>query len=164
MKRDRLLLIGQSPSINGDPRRPLIAGPTGERLRELLGLDLLAYVRATERVNLLAEYPGKAGKGDRFPLEEAREAAVEMTPRLLGRRVIFVGHGVARAFGLKGRPLVWHERAITISQLGVRGAIIGEISGWHQWAICPHPTGINRWWNDPKNKAKALAFFGGLRP
>lgn len=29
-------------------------------------------------------------------------------------------------------------------------------------AFCPHPSGLNRWWNDPDNKKKAKTFWKEL--
>lgn len=57
--------------------------------------------------NLLPAFPGRSGKGDDFPLEEARARAVDLH-RMLGDecwdRVLLLGGDVARAMGLEAAP------------------------------------------------------------
>ena len=50
----------------------------GARLAELCGLEVDAYLRAFERVNLIRRWPGKAGKGDAFDLAKARVGAIDL--------------------------------------------------------------------------------------
>lgn len=93
-------------------------------------------------MNLLAEFPGKSGKGDAFPIALARARAARMR---LGGEVVLLGRHVARAFGAQGAPfLEWFD---------LRGA----------WAaVVPHPSGVNHWWNDPANTNRAAVFLAGL--
>lgn len=134
--------VGQAPSGRGDPRRP-VTGRIGARLMRLCGgLSLRDYCLLFGRLNLLAEFPGKNGKGDAFPIDEARRRAAWISRSLGGRRVVLLGGGVARAFGLsRPRLLEWTR--------------IQDFEA----AVVPHPSGINRWWNDPENEAKAAEFL-----
>ena len=134
------MIIGQAPGQkgNGEP----LAGKAGRRLAALCGLSLDAYLARFRRVNLLPTFPGKAGKGDAFPLPAAREAARALLPALEGRRVVLLGGRVAAAFGLHRAPLlVWQP---------FHGAWV---------AVAPHPSGLNRFWNDPRNVRRAQQFW-----
>ena len=131
---DRPLLIGQAPSRLGDPAKPC----TGRFMRFLCGVagvSTLAYLRAFERRNLLPAWPGKSGKGDAFPMEEARAAAAGMDVR--GRTVVCCGRKVAGAFGV---------RAGFLSETEKDGAA---------FVVLPHPSGVNRWWNSRSNRRRA---------
>lgn len=136
-----LTIIGQAPSRTSDPRRAL-RGRSGAALARLLGIDPAALGLVIRRRNLLSAFPGRVGKGDRFPLAAARRAAA----RVRGRRLVLLGYGVAAAFGVPRRtpPLVW---------VWLDGAHPRRV------AIIPHPSGINRWWNAPANRRRAAAFL-----
>jgi len=145
----RTILIGQAPSRDGDPARPLL-GPEGKegllyRLSGAVNRD--QFEARFEARNLLATYPGRSkGKGDLFPMAEARTAAERMLPELIGRRVVLLGVGVARAFGFDStqQPFVWIERD---------GAT---------FALSPHPSFVNRYWNVTSTRAAAARFFGEI--
>jgi len=66
-----------------------------------------------------------------------------MLPELRGRWVLLIGQGVARAFGVQAGLLEWVER---------EGAWL---------AVVPHPSGVNRWWNELRNVERAAAFLRG---
>ncbi len=135
-----VMIVGQAPGRSRGSALPL-EGPSGDRLARLAGMsghdDLR---RRATLVNLLPGFPGKSGKGDAFPLPEARLAAFRMR---LGRgRVLLAGKAVARAFGLQVLPYFrWtrHRRA---------------------WlAVIPHPSGVSHWWNEPRNVRRARRFM-----
>jgi uracil-DNA glycosylase len=152
---DRVVLIGQAPS-SAMPKdaRPLVGGLSGTFIQGLTGcMTLREYVRRYVTLNLLEYYPGKNGKGDKFPPMEARLSAIELTPKLVGRKVVFVGLSVAEAFGLIS-PINFFEWRRCPSAWDVP---------WFQGAAIPHPSGINRFWNYPANMEKAERFFGALR-
>lgn len=95
-----------------------------------------------DAVNLLARFPGKAGKGDRFPPPEGRRRAVQLLPALRRRPItVLAGRAVARAFGVEAWPYFLERR--------VEGALL---------VVMPHPSGVNRWWNDPAHREEARAF------
>jgi uracil-DNA glycosylase len=140
------LIIGQAPGVNGCPE-PL-AGRCGRRLADLAGLSLEHYLARFERMNLLAVFPGKDGKGDAFPQDQARDAAIHVigTGVMLNRRTVLLGQGVAAAFG------VAVSECDNLRWYGARSQI----------AICPHPSGINRWWNVRENIEAARVFWTSL--
>lgn len=143
---ERVLLIGQAPSRRGRPDRPLIGGRSGAFLMELTGCGLQQYVRRFERRNLLAEFPGSAPHGDLFPRLEAREAAERLLPELAGRRVVLVGRAVAEAFSQgTGEFYQW----------------VRDERGF-EFAVIPHPSPVNRHWNEPGARAAAMGFFARL--
>lgn len=150
----RPLVIGQAPSATSDPLEPL-AGPCGARLASLCGLSIGDWLGAYERFNLVERFPGKLAKGDAWDadcLDEAEDTAaiihtnvLKMNPRptvLLGRRVF-------DAF----KP-VWGWRA------GWGAPALGDynVEG-RQYRVCPHPSGVCRWWNDPFNVGQARSFW-----
>jgi hypothetical protein len=95
-------------------------------------------------VNLLRDWPGKApgGCGDAFPMLEARLAARRFK---MARRTALAGRLVAQAFGL-GRVPYFEWRRF----------------GRDDVVVIPHPSGINRWWNDRHNRARVGVFLQGL--
>lgn len=142
------LIIGQAPGPNTDPAVPL-GGRCGERLADLCGLDLDAFHLLFDRINLVQRFPGKAGKGDLFPLAEARIEALRllMGGSTAGRPIVILGENVACAFFLPrpAVPLAWRPHAI-----------LGDV------AVCPHPSGVNRWWNDSSNLRRTRRFWRKL--
>ena len=139
--RGRPAIVGEAPSRSSDPSRPLSGRGFADKIAALLGTTPGRYLRSFERAYLLDEWPGESsGKGSAFPLKEARIAAVALAPNLSGREVIFAGRRVAEAFGFfeeyMVRKALWDFSASTI----------------------PHPSGVNRWWNDPGN-AESVGMF-----
>lgn len=138
------LIVGQAPSRFSDPREPL-SGRSGRRLAALCGTDLDGFLAAFERVNLIGSHPGKAGKGDSFPLARARRAAAVVSARFHGRSVVLLGGNVAAALGVAGVDLLrWHK------------------APGFTFAVCPHPSGVCRWWNSPANEKAARVFWRRL--
>lgn len=139
------LLVGQAPSC-GSEGRPAFDGRSGYRLASIFGCPLRDVF---ECVNLLDRWPGKSasGKGDGFPLGEARAAAgrvkAERVAPFSGRCVVLCGANVARAWSAPKGFLYW------------RGSL--EVSGY-RLVVIPHPSGMNRWWNKTDNRQAFLAF------
>lgn len=131
------VLVGQAPSRSGNASAPLTAKRVASRLSSCAGLSLEEYARAFDRRNLLDAWPGRSGKGDNFPKNEARNSVFLMMEGLRKRNVLFLGKQVAKAFGVFEDFLVefeWNEgRAV----------------------VLPHPSGINLWWNSEANRALA---------
>ncbi len=142
----RLILIGEAPSRRGDPEKPLSAPRTRARLVEVFGEP--AY-EAAEKVNLLPAWPGEAaGKGSAFPLAEARAAAEILLgawrsrPSSQNAAPVLLGRRVAAAFGCRTiPPLLW-------------AGFAGDVA----FAMLPHPSGVDRWWNSIENRAAAREF------
>ncbi len=149
MDRTGLFLVGAAPGRHPrhDPEWhalfPYPAGCAGARLMDLMGLTRREYISIPRR-NVIPHWPGRNGSGDAFPMREARECAARMLPMLIGHNVLFVGLSVARAFKLEPYPVVtWHDCKA------------------FNWAVLPHPSGRNRWYNGLGNKRATEEF---LRP
>lgn len=148
----RPLLIGQAPAKYSEGHRAL-CGITGRHLAMLAGMHTAAFMEAVDTVNVLDRFPGSAEHGDLFPMREARERAEDMLPLLQGRRVLFVGMNVAVAFRQRcAGVLAWHE---TTQRLG-------EYVASYTFAVIPHPSLVNRWWNDHDNRVRAARFLRDL--
>lgn len=135
---------------------------------------LFEFTMQTVHVNLLKQWPGPSpdGHGYDFPLDEGRDGAAEFvrdvaTPSALsvegvrfcqyrGRRfrvpdlVMLAGRRVARAF-----------RMPRASEYFVIDPECKRVAGLPA-VIVPHPSGINRWWNEPLNRRLAKGFLEGL--
>lgn len=115
---------------------------SGARLAELCGLPRDEFLARFARANLLPRKPS-----GRFPIRQARAAAAafldELDPTVT--RIVCLGRA-AGALGLGTEHFRWEP-------VGGRGALACR---------APHPSGVNRWWNDPANVARAERFFRAL--
>lgn len=152
-----LLIVGEAPG-RGGAGEPL-AGRSGRRLADLAGVLMETFLLGTERINVMPEWPGKAGKGDRFALLAAiPHARSRVLPTAVGRHVVLLGRAGAAV-----------ERALLEAAcLDARDLAFTHFS-WHHvlsvrstFACCPHPSGISRWWNISGNVEAARAFWAGL--
>lgn len=152
------LLIGQAPA-RGLRRgsRAFAAGGSARHLAKLAGVTLDELHSRVTAVNVLRRWPGKSAKGDRFPIDSARRAARRMmtgTDYGACDRVIFAGQGVVRAFArnpkwareLIAQPCVWLASAFDV----------------RAYAYLPHPSGVNRWYNEQSNRDLASRFLRDL--
>lgn len=141
-----VVFVGQAPSLalakagNGSP---FASGRSTDRLARLCGLSSTAQLH--ERAWLL-----NVGRndfdGDEEPASSTRLRALEIVGRLKGRRVVLLGVKVAAAFGLHHLPLLeWRD-------------VVAHGSRFKA-ARCPHPSGLNRYWNDPANCDLARVFL-----
>lgn len=136
------MIVGQAPSRLSDPAEPL-SGRSGERLSDLCGLQMPEFLARFERRNLISMWPGKAGKGDAIgSAADRRDMAEILLSEAAGRRMVLLGAAVGKAFDFKPDALLTFVKH--------RGAVI---------AVCPHPSGISRWWNASANVALARAFW-----
>jgi uracil-DNA glycosylase len=146
MTDGRVVFVGQAPSQNTDGLAPF-SGRSGQRLAALSKIPHNDLGNVFELRNLFDRWPGKmTGKGDRFPATEARKRAMKLSTKLRGQRVVFVGHNVSKAFGVKvgqGALMTW----LTVGHIPFRFAVI------------PHPSGVNRWWNNTANERAASDFL-----
>lgn len=141
----KIVIVGQAPGPRSGDRA--FDGRSGDRLARYMGLsdrrDLLEHF---ELLNLLRRYPGPAGdKGDAFPAGRARRAARRLSGRLRARTVLLAGKRVGAAFGVGAEYLEWgtHEQGFA-------------------FVVIPHPSGVNRWWNDPDNRESFTKWAGPL--
>lgn len=140
----RALLVGEA-STTGEP----FIGRSGDRLRAVLKLDDLAAV--VDVVNLFPSPMDRAGKGRAFPPKAARANADAILKAEPGReRFVLAGKRVAAAFRVRAAYFQVVER-----------------DGKSFMAV-PHPSGINRWWNEAgAEELFSAAFYGfveGGRP
>ena len=135
------LIIGEQPSKNGNPEQPL-EGRIGHRMAEWMGITYEQYLDFFVRVNLLPQRIEYSGKGTDFNVKLARRSAKQIEETFTpGRIVVICGKRAASAFGIvKTDYFEWfalnHAKAV----------------------IVPHPSGVNRWFNDPSNEMKMMAF------
>lgn len=148
---DRPVFIGQAPSRYGDPTKPLTGRP-GRRLAGMASMTPMEFYLSAVRANLLSYYHGGDGRGDVFPMSMAMASALRLAVQLNGRVVVFLGKKVAKAFGRSGRWFHWEEGSFPIGDPPVR----------FRYAIVPHPSGRNRFWNNPENTQEACRFMSEL--
>lgn len=132
------MVIGEAPGSAGPG---ILLGGAFKRWALILGIDSSEF-SGLDCKNLLDHWPGSAGKGSAFPLAEARDAVGRVRASNPWTSFILVGKRVALAFGLRDPALLrwfWSEGA------------------W--FAVVPHPSGINRWYNDPENARAAATFM-----
>lgn len=144
------LIIGQAPARGNDGKLPF-AGQSGARLARLarVGDSGDALPEHFDLVNLMPYWPGKRGKGDEFHMQLAKENGLKLLAELNEgppRKILMMGRKVRRAMGCNGdwEYLRWFPF-------------------WkHQAVVFPHPSGVNRWWNDPMNEHNAQVFLERL--
>lgn len=138
MTQQKIVLVGMGPGSDDDPPlalSPWVANSTGARLAELTGFDPQTYLDTFARINLCgtAEFDWRAA--------QHMAQSLRCCGLLEGRKVVCLGPKVWYAF-MEDREVklcVWHGR----------------------YAWIPHPSGRNRWYNDPENRARVQEFFRG---
>jgi uracil-DNA glycosylase len=167
----RPLLIGQAPARAGDGRA--FTGASGNRLRGLLALPDWESLDATFKLLNVFPWPlpkRASGKGDEFPIEKARQHAMMLRGAtrngLIFREiwpndaVILCGTRVWKAFQLPSSPEPLVPYLIKEGWDRFPSEGLGY-EGW--WAyMLPHPSGVNRWWNEPENVASAQRFLKAM--
>lgn len=141
----KTLFIGQAP---GRPRDedPMphaggpLAGPSGNRLASLLGISWKQFQARFQLVNLIQEWPGKSSKGDAFPRAQGTIAAQQFlrSGMMRNRKSVLLGQEVGRCFRIDAgyfEPVMLATSEVVMS--------------------IPHPSGVNRWWNEQRNVAAA---------
>ena len=146
----RILFIGQAPSRDTDGKPPF-TGRCGAFLAEkLLNMSQGEMLKCHDFKNVLSRWPGKGAGGDKFPMAEARIAAEALIPLMKDRTVVLLGYNVARAFNIQAftylQCYVFRHRGVEVTQ---------------DMYVIPHPSGINRHWNDRTNidEARKLLRF-----
>lgn len=161
------LLVGEAPAPDASrahlevmlalkaARSPLANGKVAIA-RDLAWLHtnargLFGFVERTRHVNVLEEWPGAGRKGSKFPLTDARHAAAALLDELADdppRVVLLAGARVAHSFNL--RPGRWSYFSTAMR------------SPETEFVVVPHPSGVNRWWNQRLNAASAAAYLERL--
>lgn len=137
----KILLVGELNPYGADPEfalYPLPVHASGARLQEILGLSNRDYLHGHDRVNLCTgSWSAKKGREQARELLEAREP---------GTGVVLLGSKVAHAAELPYPGGVLH---VTARQLHV--------------LVLPHPSGLNRVWNNPDAARDARERYDALR-
>lgn len=138
-----LLLVGEdhgpSPSGPRDDEHALI-GHVGQRLARLGGVSFDDYLRRTVRTNLVRS-PSDWGNVHTVARGVSR---VEHMIESAGV-VVLLGAKVARTLGMAHMPdFEWDRWGDEPPPLVARS---------------PHPSGLNRWWNEPLNVERASEFW-----
>lgn len=140
----KLLLVGEAPAKSGPPT-PL-EGASARLLAGLVGIEVDQLLEQTERMNLLNYWPGSDGKGgSAFPIAAGRAGFYAMLHRFGGRRVIFMGRAADAALPDHQPYFQW--------ELQQHGATKFTAARF------PHPSGLNRLWNQREIREKAGAFL-----
>lgn len=138
----KVLLLGMNNPISDDPEfdlYPYPEGSAGYRLWKMMpdGTTRGEYLHAFERRNLL--------RARRWDAAAARDAARAMRPSLEGRVVVILGTDVRKALELEpAEPLSCND------------------AGDFGWVAVPHPSGRNRWFNEPANFEAARRVLAAL--
>ena len=115
---------------------PLVPRSAGEKFWQMTGLTKEQYAQAFDRDNLFFWLD------KRRSIERRRDAARAVICRvdetIPDVRIIALGKVVAEAFGMVNTqvPLVWRGHTVLV----------------------PHPSGLNRWYNDKSNARRARVF------
>lgn len=158
----QVIFVGEAPSREGEklPDRVGAFDPrtrSGKRLANLLGVESVPESFAC--VNVYDRWPGRTAKGDDFPAGLARKNADALMRSLPNSAtLILVGRRVASAFGLVDPTYFeWRDEYVTTDGPQTHGT-----RRRRRLAVIPHPSAVNRWWNDPRNAAAAARFLGRI--
>lgn len=137
-ERDRLglglvLLVGECPT-RSEEHFEALSYNSGKRIADLARMGAAEYLSTFDRANLLPFTMHRRG----WPRAGARDAALALLPLMEGRRVVFLGANVRKAFAWTG---AWLEV----------GPLFGPDDRAQAVAI-PHPSGKNLWYNDRLNR------------
>jgi uracil-DNA glycosylase len=151
------LIVGQAPSRVGDGTP--FSGPSGERLCRLVGVKTLEELRRTFDLKNLNPHPipkRDRRRGDQFD----HKLAIDTANRILRSRdtwdgdIVCCGRLVWRSFFPGQRPpdhwLSSYETLVNHTERETTLVVL------HYF---PHPSGLNRWWNDVGNVLEAAALL-----
>jgi uracil-DNA glycosylase len=136
------LFIGRCPGRDGS--LPL-EGKAAILFAGLIGITTETFLAGVDRVNLVDEY-----YSGYLSLPTAHRAARAIRLGIGDREchIILCGMDVARAFGVYGH------------------AYFHWIKDWQyagqRFAIVPHPSRLNRWWDEKMNRSRARKFLTNL--
>lgn len=144
-----VLIVGPAPSASSDPTSPWDAA-SGRRLAALMGMSLEEFLGTFDRACLFDKFPGRLANssGDAFPIQEATINAFKLmrnNPFDNYKAIILMGKNVARAFNWQNAEFLEWDRTSRPFKV-----------------VFPHPSGLNRWWNDKRNRKAAKEFLTEL--
>jgi len=169
----RILIVGEAPGRQHGFEAPF-EGPSGGWLDFMFGSSKGTdeWRDVADARNMLVDWPGSAGpKGALFSVEQARANAVELMLWACGRgygRILLAGKRVARAFLLPSQveyfrkhEVRWGHHFTIKTPFSARTSqteIAGDAKGAMAAYVIPHPSGVNRWWNEASNRHEARQF------
>lgn len=136
------LLLGMNNPQGNEAFWPYPKGCTGWRIWKMLesqtGISDREFIRSFDRMNML-NLP-------EWSMTLARQNRELIMPKLMGREVVVVGYDTFRAmeFPPPPRPFLW-----------------GKVSGI-RYCLMPHPSGLNRMYNDPATVMTACLLLAEL--
>lgn len=149
----RPLLIGMNNPQGSHPLWPDPPGCTGHRIWEMIheitGCEKRQYLRVFERDNLVDERAWCAVAG-----RARREAFLT---RMQGRTTVLLGVAVPSCLGLYRPP--WGSWAATPRRDLFADSDFLEKS---RYCIIPHPSGLNRFYNDPNDRTQIATLLASL--
>lgn len=154
--RTKVLLLGMNNPLSNDPDfdlYPYPEGSTGYRLWKMLpeGTSRQDYLKVFDRRNLL--------RAREWDPTAAHKAAIDLWPELDGRVVVVLGTQVRNALGLQAAEPLLARRSSIFLPAGLRDPS-SELKAYNlRWVAFPHPSGRNRWFNDPANRYAACRLF-----
>ncbi len=149
MSKPRAIIIGEAPNTKRNGNVPF-EGSSGRRLVNTIGECWRMHL---DSVNLLpAQHPNENGIGFEFDSAAGHAAAKTLVASVLKPAnyalVLLAGKRVASAFGYDEE--FWMPQELCVDVKKKRFARL---------VIVPHPSGTNRWWNDPGNRDFAAKWF-----
>jgi hypothetical protein len=142
----KIIVIGQAPGKGPGQIGDKISRGTWKHLSELFGVPYEHLDSIVGRFNLCPKYIGKNEKGDAFDKKLGDEVAEKICLYLWKRKdpldVIFLGRNVAKCFKAN-----W--------DFALRFPITDKL----KFSIIPHPSMVNRFWNEKKNVNKIKKFL-----
>lgn len=160
-----IVLLGEAPGGDESYRVPFSAA-SATALRSKMG-DAFVDSVIDVKLNVCQRAQPRSGKGRRFSAAE-KQLAIESTIAAMvlidatrGHflTIVVAGMRLAKAIGLLVPPnydgeLKYFDRCLLPEKYD---AYIGAGADPDCYVI-PHPSGVNRWWNDPKNRRAAWRF------
>ena len=150
----RILFVGQAPSAETDGKPPFV-GRCGKFLAELMDTTQEQMLLDHDFINVFDRWPGKGYGGDKFPMPEAKQLAKAKLDQLRDRQmVVLLGSNVARAFNASQfRYLEFYEMR---NPDNFSDCVAKAMS------VVPHPSGVNRYYNNPRNRLVVGEFLRRL--
>lgn len=147
----RPVIVGLAPGPRTPRGSPAVSPPVGEPLRSTTARVLQeALGRPVPEVFATTNLLERAG--DEESIARIRERSASLIEMLRGRQVVAIGRVVGRA--LTGTACEGWMRWAVLDPSGLSSRTdLGVV------AVLPHPSGLNRWWNDARNRASARAFL-----
>lgn len=130
---NKIVLLGMNNPLSADPRMALWPHPpgvTGHRIWKMINMRLSCsteqYKEAFDRQNIL--------DSQEWMVREARLAAPQVWERLQGRYVIVLGREAADVLDLQFDDWILENQKDDVT-----------------YRMLPHPSGLNRWYNESIN-------------